>query len=395
MGADRVNYMVRTTCALCSAAIDKVLDLGETPIANEYPSTPSPDQERLPLFLAECRDCGHLQMPIVVDPERLYRTYAYVSSTTQAFRTHLDDLARKIIQNCELAATDLVVDIGSNDGTLLEEFQARGMRCVGVDPALNLAGEASGRGVLTVPAFFKPSVAMRIEQLAGHADVITILNVFAHSHQLGDIAAGMKELLAPNGTIVIEVGSSSTVTDGIWDVVYAEHAAYHHLSPLTRFLDKYGLSVRAAETVSSQGGSIRVWAGHKTPANDGETEPPRPQVDWEAVRANVARRRENIRNAVLGAGRVGIYGVPAKATTLVHTCGLDGAFVAAYDDNPWKIGRYLPGTAIEIRPVSRMYEDGIDALFGCAWNFRDEIMAKRSAWRGKWIWPFPELEIVA
>lgn len=388
-----LGFMIRATCRLCSASIDKVLDLGFSPLANEYPTQPSPEQDRFPLYLAECRDCGHLQLPVVVDPERLYRDYRYVSGTTAAFRQHLADLARKIIHDAPLAANDLVVDIGSNDGTLLEEFQGRAMRVVGVDPALNLAGEACGRGILTLPTFFNQSTALRIEALAGHADAITALNVFAHSDDLSGIAAGIKNLLAPHGTAVIEVGSSSSITDGIFDLAYHEHVAFWHLSPLTRFLDKHGLCVRAAETVASQGGSIRAWVGHKTTANDGETEPPRPQVNWEAVRANVEQRRLEIRKAVLGAGRVALYGVPAKVTTLLHYCGLTEAFVAAYDDNPLKIGRYVPGTAIEIRPVSRMYEDGIDTLLIGAWNFADEIMAKRVGWRGRWVIPFPEVRV--
>lgn len=385
-----MNFHERTTCQLCSAAIDKVLDLGSTPLANEYPDRPSPDQDRFPLYLAECRDCGHLQMPVVVDPERLYRDYRYVSGTTQAFRQHLSDLARKVIHDAPLVANDLVVDIGSNDGTLLEEFQGRGMRCVGVDPALNLAGDASGRGIMTIPTFFKPSVAIRVAQIAGQADAITALNVFAHSADLGAIAAGIKELLGPSGMAVIEVGSSASVTEGIFDLCYHEHLAFWHLSPLTRFLAKHGLRIRSAETVASQGGSIRAWIGHA--AND-VAESERPRVNWEAVRANVEQRRLEIRKAVLGAGRVGLYGVPAKATTLLHYCGLTDAFVAAYDDNALKVGRYVPGTSVEIRPVSRMYEDGIDALLIGAWNFAEEIMEKRVAWRGRWVIPFPEVRV--
>ncbi len=388
-----MSYTERQACSLCSAAIDKVLDLGSTPIANEYPRQPSPNQERFPLYLSACRDCGHIQMPVVVDPERLYRDYAYVSGTTVAFREHLAALAKSIISRCSLAANDFVVDIGSNDGTFLEEFRGRGIDVLGVDPALNLAAEACKRGVPTLPAFFGVDIARQIRSIAGRASAMTALNVFAHSHTLGDIADGIRELLDENGVCVIEVGSSSSVTDGIFDLAYHEHAAFWHLSPLTRFLDKHGLSVRSAETVASQGGSIRAWVGHKTTANDGETEPPRPEVDWPEVQRTVAKRTLRIRDAVLECGRVGLYGVPAKATTLLHHCNLTGAIVAAYDDNELKVGRYVPGTAIEIRPVSRMYEDGLDALLIGAWNFADEIMSKRVAWRGKWIVPFPEVRL--
>lgn len=391
------DFRINESCRLCGAAIDKVLDLGSTPLANEYPDEPSPNQDRFPLYLAECRDCGHIQLPVVVDPNRLFRDYAYVSGTTGAFREHLANLARTIINRCDLAANDLVVDIGSNDGTLLEEFQGRGMRCVGVDPALNLAAEASGRGILTLPTFFNPTSALRLLSLAGEADAITALNVFAHSDELSGIAAGIKNLLAPDGTCVIEVGSSSSITDGIFDLVYAEHLAFWHLSPLTRFLDKRGLCVRAAETVASQGGSIRAWVGHKTAANDGETEPPRPEVDWEEVRAKVQEKRDNIREAVLGAGRVALYGVPAKATTLLHFCGLTDAIEFAVDDNPRKWGRYVPGTKIPIiDPGTIEGMGGIkvpDAYLIASWNFADEIMAKRAAYRGAWIVPFPEVRV--
>jgi SAM-dependent methyltransferase len=385
-----VSFTERPDCRLCGAAIDKVLDLGSTPLANEYPEAPIPDQDRFPLYLAECRDCGHIQLPVVVDPERLYRDYRYASGTTIAFRQHLERLAKLIIERGPLAANDLVVDIGSNDGTLLEEFQGRGMRVVGVDPALNLAGEASGRGVLTIPSFFNSALAERISALAGQADAITALNVFAHSDDLTGIATGIKDLLADGGTCVIEVGSSGSIVEGIFDLAYHEHIAFWHLSPLTRFLAKHGLAVRSAETVASQGGSIRAWIGH---AENDVADPERPTVNWEAVRANVEQRRMEIRKAVLSAGRVALYGVPAKATTLLHYCGLTDAIECAYDDNPLKVGRFVPGTGIEIRSTERLYAEKPDALLLAAWNFADEIMAKRAGYRGKWVVPFSEVRV--
>ena len=385
-----MSFTVRQTCQLCSAGIDKVIDLGETPIANEYPDRPSPNQERFPLYLAACRDCGHIQMPVIVDPERLFREYRYVSGTTVAFRQHLESLAREIIRTAPLAANDLVVDIGSNDGTLLEEFRGRGMRVIGVDPALNLAGEASGRGVLTVPSFFTPTVAQRIAGIAGHADAVTALNVFAHSGDLASMAQGIKELLAPGGVCVIEVGSSASIVAGIYDLIYFEHVAFHHLSPLSRFLAKHGLAVVASETVESQGGSIRVWVRHCEPT---EGDFVAPVVDWDAVRGRIEKHRFALRDAVQSAGRVALYGVPAKATTLLHYCGLTDAIEFAVDDNPLKVGRYVPGTRIPIRPTSELGELKCDALLLGSWNFADEIMAKRAGFRGKWIVPFPEVRI--
>ncbi len=387
-----MNYSVRETCQLCSGAIDKVLDLGSTPLANEYPGTPSPHQERFPLFLSACRDCGHVQMPVVVDPERLFREYRYQSGTTAAFRKHLAALAQSIANRCELAGNDLVVDIGSNDGTLLDEFAARGQRVLGVDPALNLAAEATARGVATLPTFFDAGVADTIVELAGHANVITALNVFAHSHELGEMAEGIAALLADDGTCVVEVGSSSSVTDGIFDLAYHEHAAFWSLSPLSRFLARHGLTVRAAETVGSQGGSIRAWIGHSTPANDGATEPPPPVVDWASVRANVEERREQIRRVVRGPWRIGMYGVPAKATTLLHYCGLTDVIAFAVDDCELKHGRYVPGTGIKILPANEIPQ--CDALLVCAWNFAEEIMERNAVFQGKFVIPFPEVRVV-
>ena len=251
-----VSYRIRNTCRLCNSSdLREVLDLGETPLANELCDSQeaAQAQETFPLYLAQCQTCKHVQLPVVVDPERLFSHYVYESGT--AFGAHLADFAK----NVHARPGSFVVEIGSNDGTLLAKYKARGCEVLGIDPARNIADIAETRnGVPTIREFFSKKTLGNWNLAGRKADLVLALNVFAHADDLRSIADGVHALLSDGGSFVFEVGYLPTMLDrAIYRVIYAEHLSYHTLKPLISFFERAGLELYDAELVETQGGSVR------------------------------------------------------------------------------------------------------------------------------------------
>lgn len=380
-------FRIRPDCRLCSGAIVEVLHLPDTPLANEYPVAPfDGGQDTFPLYLAQCVECGHVQLPVVVDPERLFRQYAYQSGTSAVFREHLRSFAEQVRPK----RGAFVVEIGSNDGTLLGEYRQRGFRVLGVDPARNLVEAARERGVDTIAEFFTADLARDILAKHGPADLIIANNVFAHADDLGSIADGVKVLLAPGGEFVFEVSYLPDVIErGLYRVIYHEHLSYHTINPLHRFFAARGLALQrgARVRVPTQGGSVRLVAGHATIPGFVPIEP-EAVGDVTTLAACIARDRERIHSTLSllrAAGKtVCGYGAPAQLTTTMYALGLTGEHVSfIVDDNPLKIGRCTPGTFIPI--VSAAEIERADACVIFSANFADDIKARHADYRGEWI----------
>lgn len=405
------EYVERATCRLCDRrGLEPILMLAPTPPANEFVQEPRP-QATYPLWLARCRGCGHVQLPVVIDPEVLFRDYVYVSGTSPSFVRHFQDYAASVGEG--LGAQDLVVEIGSNDGTLLRAFRDRyGCRIVGVDPARGIAKRACIDGIFTIPEFFDQRVAQMIERGEGRKAKLAVANnVFAHADDLLSIALAVKELLANDGTFIFEVQYLvDLVEKGLFDMVYHEHLSYHHVAPLTRFFTLLGMTLVDVQRVPTHGGSIRCFVKRglrptiSTRVVDAVHAEDAALTDdaLERFRQRIAQAHIAIRRFLAGERRAGRrvagYGAPAKLTTLCHHFGIDRRDVEyIFDDSPWKQGLLTPGLHIPVVSAAARPNPMPDTIVIFAWNFADSIAKQLRAvgFHGKIVTPLPELQEIA
>lgn len=399
--------MKTDTCRLCKVGklSEPLLNFGNTPLANEFLEN-SDGQETFPLQVCACESCQHYQLSEAVSPERMFRHYLYVAGTSPVNVRHFDDYAKLVVDKFKLSQTSRVLDIASNDGTLLKAFKRFGMTVLGIDPARNLAEKANSEGIETIPEFFTNSYADIIVSNYGKFDLVTANNVFAHVPDLEDFAKGVKKVLAANGVFSFEVSYFLDVCNkALFDTVYHEHTSYHTISPLVPFFDRLGMKLFDVQYIPNHGGSIRCFVTH----SDNDTY--KVNVDTSKERDMEYRVRELARDVrILGlelretlgnikwVGKsIAIYGTPAKATTLMYALGISPRFIDfAVDDNPLKQGKCLPGTTITVYPAKQIYDSKPDFLLVLAWNFADSIIqnCKINGYKGKFIVPLPQMKVV-
>ena len=392
-----------------------VLQLAPTPPANAF--VPADErgrpQERFPLDVFFCEDCAHVQLLDVVDPRLLFENYVYVSGTSPVFVKHFEDYARDVRTRFAPAPGSLVVDIGSNDGTLLRFFKDAGHAVLGIDPAKKIAEEATRAGIPTRAAFFTPAMAQALRAELGPASVITANNVFAHIDDLRGVVEGVRTLLAPGGVYVFEVSYLVDVFQHtLFDTIYHEHVAYHSVKPLVRFFRENGMELVEALRVPSHGGSLRgiaQLAGGPHPVgasvaaalrNEEQLGLDRPETfvqfgrNIEGLKQDLGRLLRDLKKQ---GKRIAAFGAPAKATTLMFhfEIGPDLVdFIA--DDSPLKQGLFSPGYHIPVLPAAALYEQKPDYVVILAWNFAGPIMKKHEAYRaagGHFIVPIPTLAV--
>ena len=405
----------RATCRLCDQPhLELVLKLTPTPPANAFVPKEKlrETQPTFPLDVHLCRDCGHVQLLDIVDPEVLFGDYVYVSGTSPVFVEHFRQYARHLVELVQPAPGALVVEIGSNDGTLLRFFQQAGLRVLGIDPAREIARRATADGIETMPTFFNSALARQIRQERGPAAIVAANNVFAHMDDLADVTRGVAALLDDEGVFVFEVSYLLDVlTQTLFDTMYHEHLSYHALKPLVPFFRRFGLEVFHAERVAPHGGSLRCFvrraAGRRpvTPAvaallaEEDRHQLDRPETfrrfsaDIDAVKQELSallRRLKREGKSVAG------YGAPAKATTLLYHFALADALEYIVDDSPLKQNLFSPGTHIPVVSSRAITERRPDYLLILAWNFAQPIMAKYQDYLnrgGHFIVPLPKCQV--
>jgi SAM-dependent methyltransferase len=404
----------RTDCRLCgSTTLTRVLSLAPTPPANAFVASPDVEQASYPLEVLFCDGCAHVQLAHVVDPEVLFADYVYVSGTSPAFVRHFEAYAAALSGYAALRPGDFVVDIGSNDGTLLRFFQDAGMKVLGVDPARAIARQATAAGVETIGAFFSAELAGEIRQARGRARAITANNVFAHVDDLADVVEGVRTLLAPDGVFAFEVSYLADVYEHVlFDTIYHEHLDYHAVAPLVGFFRRHGLELVAAERIPTHGGSIRGLVRQGDAARRIEPSVERRIAEETALGVLAAdglrrfgARIDVVRDKLLALVRglkadgrsIAGYGAPAKLTTLMHHFGLGPAVIDfIVDDSPLKQGLYTPGLHVPVLSPRALDERRPDYLVIFAWNFAQPIMAKQQAFArrgGRFIVPLPEVAV--
>jgi hypothetical protein len=387
------SYHVREDCRLCGAALplDNVVTFSPTALANEYLSSraEAKKQDRFPLYLKECTECGHVQLPVVVDPARLFRSYAYQSGTSPVFRRHLEQFRK------DVPCKGFVLEIASNDGTLLKGYKQDGARILGIEPATNLA-----HGYDCMVEFWNRELAQELMTTTKkHPDLIVALNVFAHVDDLRDFAMAVQDTLALDGQFVFEVGYlPDVIGGGLIDVIYHEHLSYHSLRPLVRFFESMGMRMVDAHRVDSQGGSIRCFVKHNGQRSRRLNELLEAEKCLEDVMAPkllqeiAAHFKQKLQDLLIPLQKpLAIYGAPAKLTTLMTAAKLDPHwFSCVFDDNPLKDGKFTPGTGIPIQRPSGSVVGR--TLLLASWNFADEIISRNMV--NRWIVPLPVPRIV-
>jgi len=408
---------VEKACRICNQEeLEIVLDLGRQPLANALISkTKHGEPVRVfPLILVRCAICGCLQIPVTVNPAMLFGEYLYFSSYADALVKSASDLSEQLIDRFNIGPNDLVVDLGSNDGYLLQFYKAAQIPVLGVEPAENVATVAKEkRGIPTLVEYFSESVAKYIRTRYGSASIIHANNVIAHLANLHSFVEGMRILLRRSGAIVVEVAYvKDMIKTGAFDLIYHEHLCYYSLNTLQLLFQKHSLEVFDAEHIPAHGGSLRIYAGHpgehKQTAGflDIERDEKASGLDgplfYKQFGDRVVALRRSLKSTLLGLRQDGLrivaYGAAAKATVLLNFFHLDErTLLYVVDRNPEKQGKMLPGTNLEICPVGRIKADKPEVILITAWNYADEIMFQLSSYKmqgGIFVIPLPVLRIV-
>jgi hypothetical protein len=405
------------SCRVCGGErLDQFLDLGETPLANAFSSAPFPaDERRYRLAVSFCRDCGHVQLVETLPPDRLFSDYLYVSGTSESLRHHFEGLAADLIERQQpWRPGDFVVEIASNDGTLQSAFAARELRCIGVEPAANVAALAREAGHEVLVDFFNLETARRMRQRHGPARVITGSNVLGHVDELRDFVAGLSHLLADDGLLCMEVPHLLELLRHCeFDTIYHEHVSYMALRVLRRLFADAGLTLFEVTPVSVHGGSIRVFARHRAtgvqPSSklvallaEEEAEGLGSAATFHAFAKRVASVKRELISLLTElrerGARIAGYGAAAKGNTLLNYCGIGRDYLDfVVDRSPLKQGLYSPGASLPVCPVERLREDRPDYLLLLAWNFAEEIMAQQADYAragGRFIIPLPTPTVI-
>ena len=405
-----------THCRVCKNALpEPFFDLGMMPLANAFLSskTECQNEKSFPLAVSACELCGLAQLNYVVPAEQLYRNYIYVSSTSEAVRVHVQALANMLMERCGLGVNDLVLEVASNDGTALREFQKLGMRVLGVEPARNIAAVANENGVNTVAEFFNASTAQDLVESHGRVSAILARHVFAHVDDVHDFLNGIQEVLAKEGVFVIEVPYWGDLVDNVeFDTIYHEHLSYFSLGSLSELCDRHDLRIVDIERIGLHGGSVLVFVKHRestTTVSDrvhalNEVESKKSYssleslarftkavMEWRVQFEDIVKEASQEGTALIG------YGAAAKGNTLLNFCpDVARVLTGVLDRSPHKQGHFTPGTHLPVMPVEMLRQQDVSHMVILAWNFREEIMRQMQSFSdngGRFIIPLPEPNI--
>jgi SAM-dependent methyltransferase len=395
-------------CQVCGhAPLSKVLSLGYMPPVNQMVAVGEVPRQQpwFPTDLMHCAECELVQLGLAVDPVIIFPPeYPYTSGTTKLLRDNFAELYCEASAMLTLAAQDLVIDIGSNDGTLLSNFKKH--RILGIEPT-EVGKIADGRGVPTLMRYFVPAVAAEVKREHGPARVVTAANCFAHIEDVHSIVQGILDLLAPDGVFISESHYLIGLLDRLqYDTVYHEHLRYYSLTSLANLLSMHGLEVFHARAIPTHGGSIRVYAARQGawPVDESVAKMLAAEPRGEAMLARLKRFRNDVMLSKLrllamirelkeqGARICGIS-APSRASTLVNYLGLDEAIIDYVCEiaGSLKIGKCMPGTSIPVVEESRLFSDQPDCAVIFSWHIADELAPKLRAkgYRGKLVTPLP------
>jgi 2-polyprenyl-3-methyl-5-hydroxy-6-metoxy-1,4-benzoquinol methylase len=367
-----------------------------------------------PLHTYVCDNCFLVQLEEYVSPKEIFTEYAYFSSYSDAWLSHAQKYVDTIIKRLNLADNSLVVEIASNDGYLLQYFVRKGIPVLGIEPAANVAKVAIEKGIPTLVDFFTLEKSRALSEKGQNADLIIGNNVLAQVTDLNGFVEGMKVLLKPSGVITLEFPHLMRLIEGNqFDTIYHEHFSYFSLLTVEKLFAAHGLVIFDVEELPTHGGSLRIYARHtedtSKPINHSITELRSKEINEgyskldkyftfaEKVRQTKRSLLEFLIQLKNRKKSIAGYGAPGKGNTLLNYCGIRSDFLDyTVDRNPYKHGKFLPGTHIPIYPPSHLEETKPDYVLILPWNIKDEIinqLAYIKEWGGRFIVPIPEVKV--
>jgi SAM-dependent methyltransferase len=415
--AMKISVSRRKTCRLCDGTkLELVVPLLPTPVAEKYVTRENlhEQQESYPLDLYMCLECGHVQLLDVVDPRFLFNDFTYTSGNTKALVRNFEETAERTCSRYRVAPQSLVVDIGSNDGSLLRCFQGRGMRVLGVDPATEIAQRATDSGIPTIVDFLTPELARTLRKEHGPAAVVCAFNVFAHADDLAGMTDSIRELMGSDGVFVFEISYLLDILDRmLLGTIFHEHLSYHSIKPMVAFLRRHGMELVDVQRVMIQGGSVigtaqLIGGPHVATPSVKELleieearglDHPATLKKFAAQLQNVKRRLGDMITDLQRQGKtIWGYGAARSGTTLISQMNLGKVIRFIVDDSPDKQGKFSPGDHIPILPPQALYERKPDYAFILAWIHAPEIVENNQAFLkqgGKFILCLPEIQVIS
>jgi len=368
-----------------------------------------------PLHVYVCGECFLVQLEEFVPPEEIFTEYAYFSSYSDSWLAHARSYVDLVTKRFELSTRSHVVELASNDGYLLQYFVGKGIPVLGVEPAANVAEAAISRGVPTLVKFFGVQTAKELASSGQRADLIAANNVLAQVPDVNDFVGGMKILLKPGGVVTVEFPHLvRLIEENQFDTIYHEHFSYFSFGTADRIFAAHGLVLFDVEEITTHGGSLRIYGRHSDdtskPIHDAvfrlkeqETAYGLDRLDRytsfdEKVRETKRKLLEFLIRAKREGKRISGYGAPGKGNTLLNYCGIRTDFLDfTVDRNPYKQGKFLPGTHIPIHPPEKIRQERPDYVMILPWNFKDEIVRQLHyirEWGGQFVVPIPEVRVI-
>jgi hypothetical protein len=406
-------------CLFCAAPLRHTfVDLGMSPLCESFVPADQVNQMEAfyPLHAYVCERCFLVQVQEYVRPEAIFTEYAYFSSYSDSWLAHAKTYVQMITARLGLQRTSQVVELGSNDGYLLQYFVAAGIPVLGVEPAVNVAQTAIQRGVPTITKLFGRQTARELVAGGTRADLVCGSNVLAQVPDVNDFVGGIKILLAPGGVVTIEFPHlMRLMAENQFDTIYHEHFSYFSFLTAERIFAAHGLALFDVEELPTHGGSLRIYGRHAEDTAKPVTDRARGlrarELDaglerletYASFTEQVHETKRKLLEFLIGARRRGKriagYGAPGKGNTLLNYCGIRTDFVEyTVDRNPYKHGRFLPGTHIPIYAPEKIQETRPDYVLILPWNLKDEIMEQLAyirSWGGQFVVPIPDVKVYA
>ena len=416
MNMDNEKIRMDQNCRICNSnRINNVFELKPTPAGDHFvpKSKLTQTSKKFPLILALCNECDYLHLPYVLNPEASYTDYVYETQITVGLSQHYLDYAKEIVSFSGIRKGSFMVDLGSNDGTMLHAFKECGMKVIGVEPNEQIARIANQRHLETINDYFQSAIADRIVNEYGKASIVTANYMYANIDNVIEFTGNVKRLLDTEGLFVIQTGyHPEQMKINMFDYIYHEHFSYFSVKVLKQLLGQCGMELIHLGLHPAKGGSIRTIVQHlggkrdldesvelfiREEENAGTHDP----ETYIRFAEEIDRRKKKLLELIVqiksdGHTIVG-YGASHSTTTLLHHFELGGYLDYIVDDNPIKHGLYSPGYHLPVYPSQKLYEERPEYILVLAWQHQDSIIKRKMKYvneGGKFIVPLPELKVV-
>jgi len=405
-------------CRFCNHKINNVfVDLGISPLSNAFLKEENLHQpeKRFPLKVFVCENCFLVQLPIFESPENIFNNYAYFSSYSKSWLKHVENYVNMISEKIKLGKDNLVVELASNDGYLLQFFKKKGIPVKGIEPAANVAKSAEDKGIDTIVEFFGEKLAKKLVNENIKADLIIGNNVLAHVPNINDFVKGISILLKTNGIVNLEFPHLlQLIMNNQFDTIYHEHFSYLSFTTVKKIFELHNLEIFDVDEISTHGGSLRIYAKHRKNNNFEIKQSVNELIEKEnafglldlSFYLEFSKKVELIKKELIdffndtkqNGGKIVCYGAAAKGNTLLNFCQIKQESIQyVVDKNPHKQGLYLPGTHLPIKSPEEIKKTKPDFILILPWNIKEEIMKDVGFirdWGGKFVIPIPKVSII-